>query len=128
MLGTTNERVAVQPKERLQSLDAYRGLIMITLSFVGFGLAGTSANYLKDQPDSTFWQAVNYQFSHAQWVGCSYWDLIQPSFMFMVGVSMAFFLRKAKVVGAFLYANVLSRGCAFIDFGSVEHLSHLDLE
>ena len=23
-------------------------------------------------------------------IGCSYWDLIQPSFMFMVGVAMPF--------------------------------------
>src|SRR5205823_6438663 len=24
------------------------------------------------------------------WVGCSFWDLIQPSFMFMVGVAMPY--------------------------------------
>lgn len=75
---------------RLQSLDAYRGLIMISLSFAGFGLAKTASAFLEENPDSGFWAAVKYQFSHAQWVGCSYWDMIQPSFMFMVGVSMAY--------------------------------------
>src|SRR5204863_6530160 len=37
------------------------------------------------------------QFEHRDWVGCSYWDLIQPSFMFMVGVSMAYsYLRRQR--------------------------------
>jgi len=84
------EPMADLQSRRLQSLDAYRGLIMISLSFAGFGLAKTATAFLKDNPDSGFWAAVKYQFSHAAWVGCSYWDLIQPSFMFMVGVSMAY--------------------------------------
>ena len=84
---------------RLQSLDAYRGLIMVTLAFGGFGLASTAENHLATRPDSTFWAALRYQFSHAEWVGCSYWDLIQPSFMFMVGVSMAFSYAKRSALG-----------------------------
>lgn len=63
---------------------------MISLSFAGFGLAATAGNHLESNPDSGLWQQIHFQFSHAQWVGCSYWDLIQPSFMFMVGVSMAY--------------------------------------
>lgn len=84
-------------KQRLHSLDAYRGLIMITLAFSGFGLAKTAALHLKDQPDSRFWSMVQHQCSHVDWVGCAYWDLIQPSFMFMVGVSMAYsYLRRQR--------------------------------
>ena len=86
-------------KQRLRSLDAYRGLIMITLSFAGFGLAATAKNHLRADADASFWQVVQYQFSHAQWVGCSYWDLIQPSFMFMVGVSMAYSYAKRQRLG-----------------------------
>ena len=85
--------------QRLQSLDAYRGLIMISLAFVGFGLAKTAAGHLENDPSSRFWQTVQYQFSHAQWVGCSYWDMIQPSFMFMVGVSMAYSYAKRQRLG-----------------------------
>ncbi len=85
--------------KRLGSLDAYRGLIMVTLAFEGFGLAGAAAKHLEGQPESTVWSAVRYQFSHASWVGCSYWDLIQPSFMFMVGVSMAFSYAKRGTLG-----------------------------
>ncbi|MDA1016338.1 MAG: DUF5009 domain-containing protein [Planctomycetota bacterium] len=85
--------------ERLQSLDAYRGLIMVSLAFAGFGLAKTASNHLVYQPDSEIWQHVHEQFSHAEWVGCSYWDLIQPSFMFMVGVSMAYSYSKRQELG-----------------------------
>ncbi len=87
---TATETTDVPAPQRLQSLDAYRGLIMISLSFAGFGLAATAANHLEQDPDSAFWQAVEYEFRHAEWIGCTYWDLIQPSFMFMVGVSMPY--------------------------------------
>lgn len=75
---------------RLQSLDAYRGLIMVALAFNGFGLAATARNHLNATPDSGLWRAVYHQFEHAEWAGGGFWDLIQPSFMFMVGISMAF--------------------------------------
>jgi predicted acyltransferase len=86
-------------KERLLSLDAYRGLIMITLAFNGFGLAGTAVRHLQSDPTSEFWQRVHYQFEHVEWTGCGYWDLIQPSFMFMVGVAMAFSYAKRQQTG-----------------------------
>jgi heparan-alpha-glucosaminide N-acetyltransferase len=92
--------------QRLLSLDVYRGLIMITLAFNGFGLAATADRHLKDNKDSSFWQEVKYQFSHAEWVGCGYWDLIQPSFMFMVGVAMAFSYLKRQQMGQ-SYARML---------------------
>ncbi|MBM3855364.1 MAG: DUF5009 domain-containing protein [Verrucomicrobia bacterium] len=84
---------------RLQSLDAYRGLIMVSLAFNGFGLAATARNHLRAEPESGFWQAVLYQFEHVEWLGCGYWDLIQPSFMFMVGVSMAYSYVKRQREG-----------------------------
>ena len=86
-------------QQRLLSLDAYRGLIMVSLAFKGFGLRETAENHLATNPDSSFWQAVHYQFSHVPWTGCGYWDLIQPSFMFMVGVSMAYSYAKRSGMG-----------------------------
>jgi predicted acyltransferase len=85
--------------QRLLSLDVYRGLIMISLAFSGFGLAATAQNHLKANPDSSFWETVKFQFSHVDWIGCGYWDLIQPSFMFMVGVSMAYSYAKRQQLG-----------------------------
>ena len=84
---------------RLLSLDAYRGLIMVSLAFKGFGLRETAENHLATNPDSSFWQSVHYQFSHVPWTGYGYWDLIQPSFMFMVGVSMAYSYAKRSGLG-----------------------------
>ena len=34
--------------------------------------------------------ALVTQFQHVEWAGLRLWDLIQPSFMFLVGVSVAF--------------------------------------
>ncbi len=102
-LATPPPRVEGKPEfvqQRLQSLDAYRGLIMVTLAFVGFGLAGTARLHQGAEGPSPFWDAVYYQFEHVQWAGCGYWDLIQPSFMFMVGVATAFSYLKRQQKGA----------------------------
>ncbi len=77
-------------KERLLSLDAFRGIIMVTLVCGGFGLRSAARGHLKTDPDSGFWQLVNYHSSHTQWSGCSVWDIIMPCFMFMVGMGMAY--------------------------------------
>jgi predicted acyltransferase len=86
-------------RQRLLSLDAYRGLIMVALAFNGFGLFATAENHLKAGGPSSFWEAVRYQFTHTEWTGCSFWDLIQPSFMFMVGAAMAFSYARRRQVG-----------------------------
>jgi predicted acyltransferase len=111
-LGTTVPRArpvpggATQPpakgdfaRQRLVSLDVYRGLIMAALAFTGFGLYQTAAGHLQAAGPSGFWQAVQYQFDHTQWDGCSFWDLIQPSFMFMVGTAMAFSCARRRQTG-----------------------------
>ena len=33
------------------------------------------------------------------WVGCAFWDLIQPSFMFMVGVALPYSYAKREATG-----------------------------
>ena len=76
--------------ERYVSLDAYRGFIMLMLVSHAFGL-----NTLRDQPG---WQWLAAPFEHVAWEGLVFWDLIQPAFMFMVGMAMpfAFANRSAK--------------------------------
>src|SRR5579864_337445 len=72
---------------RLVSLDAYRGFIMLLLASSGFGLAA-----LEHYPN---WAWLARQVDHAPWEGCTFWDLIQPAFTFMVGVAMPFaFARR----------------------------------
>lgn len=75
--------------ERLYSLDTYRGLTMLLLAF-------TVPNYdwaeqiAAAHPDSSNVHALLSQFEHVDWQGIVLWDMIQPSFMFMVGVSVAY--------------------------------------
>ncbi len=67
------------------SLDAYRGLVMLAMASAGLGIPQVAKHF-----DSGWWPAVASQISHADWVGCKVWDMIQPAFMFMVGVAMPF--------------------------------------
>ncbi len=77
---------------RLVSLDAYRGFIMLLLVSEGFGFG-----VLKDHPG---WAWLAAQADHAAWQGCTFWDLIQPAFTFMVGVAMPFALARRMAQGA----------------------------
>jgi heparan-alpha-glucosaminide N-acetyltransferase len=81
-----SEQPKKAPLARLASLDAYRGFIMLVMASAGFGFAKVAQHF----PDSHLWQSLGYEFEHVSWSGCSFWDLIQPSFMFMVGVAIPF--------------------------------------
>ena len=96
-----SRRVPVQPgaesqrpesataADRLISLDAFRGFIMTMLASHAFGLAALG----EDQN----WAWLGLQFEHARWEGLMFWDLIQPAFMFMVGLTMPFaFAARAR--------------------------------
>jgi heparan-alpha-glucosaminide N-acetyltransferase len=74
---------------RLASLDAYRGFIMFLMASGGLGLGAVAREY-----PGTWWETVARQVDHVPWVGCVLWDLIQPAFMFMVGVAAAFSTAK----------------------------------
>ena len=87
---------AAAPKRYL-ALDAYRGFIMIFLASNGFGFGA-----LRNDP---FWGRVAGWFDHVPWEGCVFWDLIQPAFMFMVGVAMPFALANRAARGATFGGN-----------------------
>ncbi len=93
---------------RLIALDAYRGFIMLLLASAGFGFAAVA----KAKPDS-IWPQVAAQFKHVDWQGCAFWDLIQPAFMFMVGVAIPYSYaarrsRGASYIGVLFHALVRS--------------------
>ncbi len=82
-----SDSVRTRPSERLVSLDAYRGFIMVVLASGGFGIHDVARKHFAENDT---WQTLGYHFHHVTWLGCAFWDLIQPSFMFMVGVAMAY--------------------------------------
>jgi predicted acyltransferase len=70
---------------RVNSVDFFRGFTM-------FLLAGESTMLYEHfhSFDGGFMQFLATQFSHHEWHGLHFWDLIQPFFMFIVGVSIPF--------------------------------------
>jgi predicted acyltransferase len=84
-------QIRPEPK-RFLALDAYRGFIMLILASGGFGFSA-----LQGDPG---WGQVAHWFNHVPWEGGVFWDMIQPAFMFMVGVAMPFALAKRTSLGA----------------------------
>ena len=78
--------------KRYLALDAYRGFIMLILAAEGFGFSALSSDPV--------WGRVAHWFDHVPWEGGVFWDMIQPAFMFMVGVAMPFALARRKALGA----------------------------
>jgi predicted acyltransferase len=81
--------------ERLVSLDAYRGAIMLLMASSGFGVPQVAKHF----PDSAVWSFLGHEFDHAAWTGCALWDLIQPAFMFMVGVALPWSMANRQARG-----------------------------
>jgi predicted acyltransferase len=78
---------ASKSPERLLSLDFFRGATMFLLiaEFTHF------FSYLYDPSlEGTVLYSIAEQFHHHPWNGLRFWDLIQPYFMFIVGVAMPY--------------------------------------
>ena len=68
------------------------------------------------------WGKLAYQLDHEKWAGCTFWDLIQPSFMFMVGVAMPFAFAKRRERGeswSTQFAHVIKRSLLLCFIGMV---------
>ncbi len=65
---------------------------MLILASQGFGFSA-----LQGDP---VWGRVAHWFGHVPWEGGVFWDMIQPAFMFMVGVAMPFALARRRELGA----------------------------
>jgi heparan-alpha-glucosaminide N-acetyltransferase len=102
--------------QRLMGLDAYRGFIMLAMASGGFSLAKVATHY----PGSPFWRTLAQQLEHVPWRGGGFWDLIQPSFMFMVGVAMPFSYASRRSQGqswSQLFGHALVRSLILIALG-----------
>ncbi|HSI74660.1 MAG TPA: DUF5009 domain-containing protein [Lunatimonas sp.] len=87
----------ISPQQRLVSLDAYRGITMFLL------IAESALIYralLELFPEGTALHGLFLQFTHHPWNGLRFWDLIQPFFMFIVGVAMPFSLNRRLAVSS----------------------------
>jgi predicted acyltransferase len=133
-MGSTDPRPT--PTDRVFSLDAYRGFVMLLMISAGFGTKALlndpawntrpvlTLSFLpqgwQDHLDQFTWGAVADQCEHRKWVGCTLWDLIQPSFMFLVGASMPFAFAKRKERGESWgrqFRHVLKRALLLVAIG-----------
>ncbi len=85
----------VTASQRLLSLDFLRGFIMILLALESTGFY----EHLFEASEGNFLSGFFLQFFHHPWNGLRFWDLIQPGFMFMAGISMAYSLHKQAEKG-----------------------------
>lgn len=76
-------------------MDAYRGLVMLLMMGEVLEFCRVSATL----PANGFWSFLCHHQSHVEWVGCSLHDLIQPSFSFLVGVTLPFSLARRAAEG-----------------------------
>lgn len=92
-----DRRQSIDPTgTRLLSLDFFRGITMFLLVAEGTALWSV---LVKDPVAGSFLEPFFRQFHHHPWAGLRFWDLVQPFFMFIVGVAMPF-----------SYANRLKKG------------------
>ena len=103
----------------IESLDAFRGFTMILLVSGGFGL-----HYLTTYPYIGFFAR---QLTHHPWHGMRFWDLIQPFFMFIVGVAMPFSFAKRWGRGETwnrTFLHVIRRSVILFSLGVILHCSY----
>src|SRR5437762_9204801 len=85
---------------------------MLILASEGFGFSA-----LHGDPN---WGGIARWFDHVPWQGGVFWDLIQPAFMFMVGVSMPYSCaaRAARGNGWLkLFGHALLRALVLVALG-----------
>lgn len=83
---------AIKPQagtQRLLSLDFFRGLTMFLL--IG---KSTKLYHLLQASDIGALSFIGFQFEHHPWNGLTFWDFVEPFFMFIVGVAIPFSAMK----------------------------------
>jgi predicted acyltransferase len=102
--------------ERLTSLDAYRGFVMLLMMAEVMHWGRVAGAF----PESSFWKFIDFHTSHVEWVGCSLHDMIQPSFSFLVGVALPFSIASRVAKGqsmGLMTAHALWRALLLIFLG-----------
>ena len=118
---------AVQPSERIVSIDALRGFDMFWIAGGGPFVMAFFKLFANPLPA---W--LERQFDHVPWVGFVAWDLIMPLFLFIVGLAMPFSISKRVERGdsrSSIYGKVAYRVVVLWILGMIAqgHLLAFDL-
>lgn len=120
---------------RLQSLDLMRGLIMVLLALEA---AELYTHLLATTAPESWTNSLMLQFFHNDWEGLHFWDLVQPAFMLMAGVAMAYSLtaQTRKGIAWIDQFRKILRRCGWLLFWGIAkriafpdwlHLDRLDV-
>ncbi|XP_052071109.1 heparan-alpha-glucosaminide N-acetyltransferase-like [Mytilus californianus] len=102
--GVRGSPDAKSKKERLKSLDTFRGISIVIMVFVNYGGGG-------------YWF-----FSHSKWNGLTVADLVFPWFVFIMGTSMIYSftsLLKNETPKHKIFWKILRRSCILFILGLV---------
>lgn len=105
------------PEGRFMSLDFFRGMTMFLL------IAESTLIYerlVHPSLGGTWIEAIGTQFHHHPWNGLRFWDLVQPFFMFIVGVAMPFSFGRRWAHGdswGATFIHALRRSLLLLLFG-----------
>ena len=118
------QQISSAPIGRITSVDFFRGFTM-------FLLIGESTQMYEhiNQINNGFFHFLGTQLSHHQWHGLHFWDLIQPFFMFIVGVAIPLAVANRKRKGATnrsLLLHALKRSALLLFFGLALYTSGED--
>ncbi|XP_064638984.1 heparan-alpha-glucosaminide N-acetyltransferase-like [Lineus longissimus] len=93
-----------QPRQRLKSLDTFRGVSIVVMIFVNYGGGG-------------YWF-----FRHSSWNGVTVADLVFPWFIFIMGTSMSFAMKRPlmyKTPKTKIFLGILRRSLILFFLGIV---------
>lgn len=116
---TPANELAERVSGRITSVDFFRGLTMFLL----VGEATRLYFLLEESAEQGGGPVVSYfarMFSHHEWHGLHFWDLIQPFFMFIVGVAIPFAVANRKKKGDSdqkIFNHALKRAFLLLLFG-----------
>jgi len=112
----TSNELAQRISGRVTSVDFFRGFTMFLL--VG---ESTRLYFLMESVEGNSVMAYfGRMFSHHEWHGLHFWDLIQPFFMFIVGVAIPFAVanrRKKGDTDQTIFNHALKRAFLLLLFG-----------
>ena len=101
---------------RLASLDLLKGMTMILLALESTLLF----EHLVPVVGDGWASRILTQFFHHPWNGLRFWDLVQPTFMFVAGVALAFSMKKQRQTLSWnqAFIKILKR-CGWLFFWGV---------
>src|SRR6202049_3316110 len=82
--------------QRNLAVDTYRGFVMLLMMAEVLNLSGVARAF----PGPSLLNALAWNQTHVDWVGCSLHDTIQPGFSFLVGVALPYSIASRLAKGA----------------------------